>query len=173
MTEYQQQALDFLNACNATMNITLIGPETNSGWGENFKRNKYNVTLKTPKGSMNFDFWDSVNSTEIYHMTLEEFFRKKYKRHLRDSTPYEKIKASKELKAFKETAVLTEYSILACLQKYEVGTMNDFFHEFGYEIHNADDMFRFFNTYNACQKEYQDLCRIFTPEQMEQLREIQ
>ena len=163
MTEYQQQALDFLSACNATIEITLIGAETNRNWGDNLKRNKYNVTLKTPKGSMNFDFWDSAHNTEIYNMSPDEYCMKQRRMHIKHLMPYEQTKLRKELSALKANAVPTEYSILACLQKYEIGTMNDFFHEFGYEIHNAD---------NAVVKEYQDLCRIFTAEQMEKLREI-
>ncbi len=67
----------------------------------------------------------------------------------------------------------TEYDILACLEKYDVGTMDDFMAEFGYEIKSATDMSNFIFTYNAVQKEYRDLCRIFTEEQMEELREIQ
>lgn len=67
----------------------------------------------------------------------------------------------------------TEYDILACLEKYDVGTMDDFMAEFGYEIKTAIDMSNFIFTYNAVQKEYRDLCRIFTEEQMEELREIQ
>ena len=67
----------------------------------------------------------------------------------------------------------TEYDILACLTKYDPGTMDDFFSEMGYEVHDADDIFCFLNTYNAVVKEYRDLCKIFTEEQMEMLREIQ
>ena len=68
---------------------------------------------------------------------------------------------------------LTEYDILACLEKYDVGTMDDFMAEFGYLIKSATDMSNFIFTYNAVQKEYRDLCRIFTEAQMEELREIQ
>ena len=64
------------------------------------------------------------------------------------------------------------YSILSCLEKYDVGSMDDFMHEFGYEIKSAKDLANFIATYNAVVKEYSDLCRIFTPEQMEKLREI-
>ena len=67
----------------------------------------------------------------------------------------------------------TEYSILACLEKYDVGTMDEFMSEFGYEINSATDMANFLLTYNAVQKEYKDLLSIFTEEQMEELREIQ
>ena len=45
--------------------------------------------------------------------------------------------------------------------------------EFGYEIKCAKDMTDFINTYNAVVKEYQDICRCFTDEQIEKLREIQ
>ena len=172
MTEYKQQALDFLKACNATMEITLIGTDINRNWSDNLKRNKYNVTLKTPNGSMNFDFWDSAYNTEICNMTLETYIKKKHKMLLNALTISEANKANKELLERKKAAKPTEYDILACLQQYEVGTMHDFFHEFGYEVHNVDDMFRFMNLYNAVVKEYQDLCRIFTSEQMEKIREI-
>lgn len=66
----------------------------------------------------------------------------------------------------------TEYDILACLEKYDVGTIDDFVSEFGYEVHKWSDVKRIENIYNATVKEYQNLCRIFTPEQMEALREI-
>lgn len=135
MNRYVAQAKEFLEACNATMEIKYVGKEFNSNWGEREKRNKYLFTITTPSGIMEDYFWDSLYNTHN---------RKKP----------------------------TEYSVLSCLQKYDVGTMNDFFAEFGYEIHSADDMFRFLNTYNATVKEYQNLCRIFTPEQIKLLREI-
>ena len=66
-----------------------------------------------------------------------------------------------------------EYDILACLQKYDVGSMDDFMYEFGYEIKCTKDMTNFINTYNAVVKEYQDICRCFTDEQIEAMQEIQ
>lgn len=135
MTEYKKQAIDFLKKSNATMKIEFIGAETNQNWNDNIKRNKYQFTITTPKGSMTGNFWDSLAHTES------------------------KVKP-------------TEYDILSCIEKYDPGTMNDFFDEFGFEIQNADDIFRFLNTYNAVVKEYRDLCRIFTSEQMEELRAI-
>ena len=67
----------------------------------------------------------------------------------------------------------TEYDILACLEKYDVGTIDDFVSEFGFEVHEWADVKRIENTYNAVVKEYQDLCRCFTPEQIEAMQEIQ
>ena len=67
----------------------------------------------------------------------------------------------------------TEYDILACLEKYDVGTIDDFVSEFGYEVHEWADVKRIESTYVAVVQQYNDLCRIFTPEQMEILRGIQ
>ena len=64
----------------------------------------------------------------------------------------------------------TEYDILACLEKYDVGTFEDFVNEFGYESYNLRCAKRI---YKAVTHEYQDLCRCFTEEQLESLREIQ
>lgn len=69
--------------------------------------------------------------------------------------------------------VPTEYDILACLQKYEVGDLEDFILEFGYEIKQRGDLKRIQDTYNAVVREYQDVCRCFTEEQIQELTEIQ
>lgn len=161
MSEYQKQALDFLEKCNAKMEIEFLHVDINQNWNDNAKRNKYRFTITTPKGKMSGNFWDSIHNTEITLMKMDDYSIK------------HRGKAEWLLNAFKAKAVPTPYDILACLQKYEVGTMNDFFDEFGFEIHSADDMFSFMNTYNGVVKEYRDLCRIFTEEQMEMLREIQ
>lgn len=61
-----------------------------------------------------------------------------------------------------------EYDVLACLQKYDVGTYKDFLSEFGYDPEDRHSK----EIYKACVSEYERLCRIFTDEQMEELREI-
>ena len=174
MSKYVKQAKDFLTACNAKMQINFIGADINHNWKENTARNKYNVTITTPKGSMAFDFWDSIINTEIKNMTFEKFCITKYGCYPQDLSTYlhpSRSKATDEWKHVKDSKP-SEYSILACLTKYDPGTMHDFFDEMGYDIDSVDDMFSFMNTYNAVVKEYRDLCRIFTKEQMEMLREI-
>lgn len=136
MTEYQQQALDFLEKCNAKMTITYDCLRVNPLWNDNELRGLYRITLTTPKGRTSFNFWNSVYNTE---------------RHIAPK----------------------EYDILACLEKYDVGTFNDFVNEFGYEVDEYKDKVRANKIYKAVVKEYENLCRIFTEEQMEMLREIQ
>lgn len=62
----------------------------------------------------------------------------------------------------------TEYDILACLQTYDVGSLEDFISEFGYdpELHNTKKI------YNAVCDEYKKVCRCFTEEQIEAMSEI-
>jgi hypothetical protein len=67
----------------------------------------------------------------------------------------------------------TEYDIIACLQKYEVGTIDDFVSEFGYEVHELADVKRIQKTYKAVVNEYKKICRCFTEEQIEAMQEIQ
>ena len=67
----------------------------------------------------------------------------------------------------------TEYDILACLEKYDVGTIDDFVQEFGYTVNEWADVKRIQNIYNAVKRQYKSLCRCFTPEQIEAMREIQ
>ena len=67
----------------------------------------------------------------------------------------------------------TEYDILACLAKYDVGTIDDFVQEFGYEVNEWSDVKRIQNIYNAVKREYKSICRCFTPEQIEAMQEIQ
>ena len=66
-----------------------------------------------------------------------------------------------------------EYDILTCLEKYDVGTIDDFLSEFGYEVNEWSDVKRIQNIYNAVQREYKSICRCFTPEQIEAMQEIQ
>lgn len=67
----------------------------------------------------------------------------------------------------------TEYDILACLQKYELGSFEDFVLEFGYDIEDITNRRNAKQIYNFACREYQKICRCFTDDQIEVLREIQ
>ena len=169
MNEYLEQAKNFLNKANATCKIEFGGVSRNENWKEKEKRNWYDVTLTTPKGTMSFVFWDSIHNTEISMMTLEQYVEKKLRRSFNDMSYTEKKKADAKLKELKEEAVPNVYDVLACLQKYDVGTFEDFCYEFGYD----EDSRTAERIYISVVKEYKELSRIFTEEQMEELCEIQ
>ena len=173
MSEYTQKANEFLNSCPAEMTIIYAGTAPNSNWNDKKPRDMFSFVIKTQRGTMNGIFWDSFHNTELRHMTLDEYCKKKYRRLQRDCTNSELVKAKNELKTIKETVKPSAYDILSCLEKYPVGSMDDFMREFGYEIKCVRDMTNFINTYNAVVEEYNNLCRIFASAQMKALREIQ
>ena len=63
----------------------------------------------------------------------------------------------------------TLYDVLSCLQKYEVGTFEDFCDNYGY--HN--DSITALKTYKAVVKEFQAMERLFNSDELEVLQTIQ
>lgn len=170
MNEYVKQAKDFLTSCNATMEIKYVGLEK-PNWDDK-PHCTYDCIIKTPRGEMKVHFYDSLYNTELLTMTTKQWYEKKYNRYYSGLLPTERMRYEKQFKAKKEQAIPTEYDILSCLTKYDVGSMDDFINEFGYEIKCTEDITKFISTYNAVIKEYNDVRRCFTEEQIEAMSEI-
>lgn len=168
MDEYIEQATEFLQKTNSEMKIEYMGLSVNREWKEKEKRCLYEITLTSPRGSMTFDFWDSIRNAEIKTMTLEAYAEKRYRMPFPSLTQAEKMQANKELASKKKNAVPSVYDVLACLTKSDPGTFEDFCSNFGYD----EDSRTAERIYFAVQKEYTQLTRIFTPGQMEELAEI-
>jgi hypothetical protein len=60
------------------------------------------------------------------------------------------------------------YDVLACFQKYDVGSFEWFCANFGY----STDSITAHKTYKAVCKEYAAMQRLFTTDELEQLQEI-
>jgi len=52
---------------------------------------------------------------------------------------------------------ISVYDVLACLQKYDCGSLSDFAHEFGYDTDKKETE----EIYKACVKEYNGVLRVF------------
>lgn len=63
------------------------------------------------------------------------------------------------------------YDVLSCIQKYDVGTIDDFVSEFGYEFSTWEDVKKTEKTYKAVVREYKGVKRVFG-DCLEELREI-
>ena len=63
----------------------------------------------------------------------------------------------------------TPYDVLSCLQKYDIGSFEDFCNEFGYD----SDSRAAEKTYNAVREEWLNVCRIWNDSEIEELQEIQ
>lgn len=63
----------------------------------------------------------------------------------------------------------TSYDVLACLQKYDVGSFEDFCGDFGYDTDSRTAE----RTYKAVLREYKMVCDLWTSDEIEELAEIQ
>lgn len=62
----------------------------------------------------------------------------------------------------------TNYDILSCLRNYEVGTFENFCSEFDY----SEDYITAEKIYKAVCKEYNNVCKIWSNEEIKELQEI-
>ena len=168
-TEYTRQANDFLERAQATIDIRLIGQMRNQDWKETKLRNAYDITITTPRGTMNLMFWDSIYNTEIYMMSREEYAKKRFKCEYPYLISTDQKKTREELKEKKQEAMPSAYDVLSCVTSYDPGTFEEFCADFGYD----EDSKSAERTYIAVMRECKQLQRIFTVKQMEELAEIQ
>lgn len=63
----------------------------------------------------------------------------------------------------------TNYDILACLEKYDYGSFEDFCNELGYDPYSKKSK----KAYKACEDQYQKLAYMFDEDEMDKLRGIQ
>ncbi len=145
--------------------------------GDKDKRDIYNITLKRGQRKYTFKFGQSIVKSGFY----AQYSRTKY------DIPVEKLSLSdSELKRYVKyhfnhdfgnitgdkivrPIAPTLYDVLACLQKYEVGTFEDFCSDFGYDLDSRTAK----KTYKAVVKEYDKMCSLFNNEELEILTEIQ
>lgn len=167
--EYTKQAEKFLQDANATIKIELQGRAINTMWKEKQLRNLYAVTITTPRGSYTFDFWDSLYNTELTQTTVKQYARKRFRMLYEDMTYEEQKQAFTELAQKQKEARPDCYDVLACLTKYDPGTFEDFCAEYGYD----EDSRTAERIYIAAQNEFANLKRIFDPEQLEAMQEIE
>lgn len=56
----------------------------------------------------------------------------------------------------------SSYDVLACLQKYEIGSFQDFISEYGYNQENLDQYPKILKIYKACIKEYNNVLMLWS-----------
>lgn len=168
MNKYDKQASDFLEKAHAKINIDFIGFAVNTMWKETERRALYRVTISTPRGQMEFDFWDSLFNTKTLMMTKEDYAKKRFRCKYDYLNYSDKVTCVKELARKKEEAKPSEYDVLACMTHGDPGTFANFCADVGYD----EDSMRAMKIYFAVQEEWNKLCRIFTSEQLEELAEI-
>jgi hypothetical protein len=116
-----------------------------------------NTTFKAKLYKHNKYFSDDKEIRDIYKITLR-----------RKNVGSYTFTFGTSINDTKKNITPNAYDVLACLQKYEVSSFEDFCYDFGY---NTDSR-KAEKTYKAVLKEYKNVYRLFS-DVMEQLDEIQ
>lgn len=174
ISSYEQQAIDFLNQTGASIDIKF------NRSGKHFADDKedrdiYTITIKRGSRKFSFDFGQSINKSGFYYTKGRQIipldrsklndinlssFIKKNDHYFLDNGKSDIIHRPE---------APSYYDVLACLQKYDIGSFDDFCSEFGYDIDSRQPD----KTYKAICKEYDNICRLFTDEEIELMQEIQ
>lgn len=174
MTTYEQQAKEFLEATGSTFTFKFLRN------GKHFEDDKedrdiYEITLQRGQRKYTFNFGQSINDSGFYYTKGKKQIpidRKELNTpHLGNvikRKDYDFLNNSKS-DIIHYPKAPNAYDVLSCLQKYEVGTFEDFCGEFGY---NTDSR-KAEKTYNAVKDEWQNVAMLWNESELEQLREIQ
>jgi hypothetical protein len=175
-TNYEKQAMDFLEKTGCTMEIKF---KENRRYFPNDKETRDVYDIKITRGSRawSFEFGNSIADSEF----VAVYGRSRYKipsemrtKSNSEITLYVKWHLQSDFGAVKADHIKrpippSEYSVLSCLTKYDPGSFEDFCSEFGYDSDSktAD------RVYAAVKAEWLNVCRIWNDSEIEELTEIQ
>jgi hypothetical protein len=124
--------------------------------------NATNTEFKAEFVENNFYFEGDKETRDIYRITIKRGNR-------RYSFKFgQSIVNSGYLSVNKKFELPTPYHVLACLEKYEHSTFEDFCNEFGYDTDSRSAK----KIYKACKKQYTKLVELYSESEMDLLREI-
>lgn len=132
------------------------------------KRDVYKITLSRGSRKYTFEFGQSVMNSQYYQDSIQG---RTYTLNggcrtgnysINDIQKYQN--GGQKLTLIKGIEP-TLSDVLACLQKYDVGTFEDFCSEFGYDT----DSKRAEKTYKAVSKEYDKMCSLFSDSELDTL----
>ncbi len=184
MNKYEEAANNFLKETKTKMNVEFIGYKKHFH-SDKDKRDVYSITFTRENRSFSLDFGQSLKNSGLqvvnkrtnklgFVVPTEEYNRiTKNGTHLKllklkinrsKWAPYPLHTCDKIIYPKAPTA----YDVLVCLQKYDVGSFDDFCSDFGYNI----DSITANKTYKAVCKEFESIQRIWSDDEIEKLQEI-
>lgn len=172
-TDYNQQANDFLTKTNTIIKIDFLKYDFHFS-DDKEKRDIYKVEIKRGSRKISFNFGNSINNTGEYigHKNLcnNKFGKYFFTKLEIDGLKKQNFNFINSFCIVKNPKfeIPTNYSILACLQKYDIGSFEDFCSEFGY----SEDSKKSEKLFKAVEKEYSNVCSIWNDEELELLQEI-
>lgn len=170
ISEYEQQAVDFLTKAELEFRAVLIGndcptfckdakTDTDMDKLDTYPRRThihgkhYRCTISSKgRGHVSFDFWNSYSDEEYNALGSKKY------QYGETMLRYDR----------KGKRIPVAYDLLACITKYDPGSFENFCGDYGYDT----DSRKAEETYRAVVKEYAKVCKFFTDAELEQLGEI-
>lgn len=176
ISKYEQQANDFLAKTGVIIDVVFLKHDKHFV-DDKETRDIYEVTIKRDSRSYKFNFGQSIHCSGEY-VVLENLRNKIWIERNTNGKwaftkeEYKKIhnySNSKEIIKNDNFKIPSAYSILSCLQKYEIGTFKNFCDDFGYDT----DSIKASKVYEAVTKEYLEIKTLFNDKELEEMAEIQ
>lgn len=178
-TDYEKQTKDFLTKTGVMFWAKFLRydkyfPDDKEG------RDIYEITLERGQRKFVFTFGQSINNS-VYKCvnsdgkTTHEFKRDRLKSCFDSKGRFQPLLFHRNIfplnseEKILEPKAPTAYDVLACLQKYDVGTFEQFCSEFGYDTDSRTAE----KTYHAVKNEYVNVCALWNEAEVLELQEIQ
>ena len=179
VSTYEQQAIDFLIATNSDIKIEFFKNDYHFE-DDKEKRDIYVITISRGARSYTFNFGQSIAKSTRFQNKLNKRVYSAIGTGIGSNYKYlnpELFPKNKAEELWGDFITIkgekpTDYDILACLQKYDVGTFDDFCDEFGYNDMPLSKAKTVEKIYFACKDEYNRLCALFNEDEMDLLRDI-
>jgi hypothetical protein len=176
ISKYKQQAIDFLAKTGAIIEVSFLKHDKHFS-DDKETRDIYEITIKRDSRSYKFNFGQSIYHSGEY--VVQENLRNKIwieketnGKWAFTKEEYKKIhnySNSKEIHKNENFEAPNAYDILSCLQKYDVGTFENFCGDFGYDT----DSIKANKVYEAVAKEYLEIKALFNDKELEEMAKIQ
>lgn len=166
MNKYDEQAQKFLEKTGTEFKAEFLryGPHFE---GEANKRDIYKITLKRGRREFTFNFGQSVYCSGRWVALQDSIYHaKRGDRSNKLHVPPGGHTTWKRNEKFEEPSA---YNVLACMTKYDPGTLENFCSEFGYDA----DSKKAEKIYLAVIDEYKNLTMLFNEEELQEMAEIQ
>jgi hypothetical protein len=194
MNEYTKQAEDFCKKWNVEIDIKAVDI-CPSPWDEKNDHIRYVVTITRGEKSFKIDFYGSINELEQVRLAaIKKIHPLKYKQykealqpHLRNKLffkdtldavkqilPKEKLIGMINKNETINNLIIKEYDVLASIEKYFEGTIDNFISEFGYDgAKTRKEWRKIEDSYEETIRQANELnCLFPESEAMEELQEI-
>lgn len=165
INEYEQQGIDFLAKTNTDFKAEFVKHDLHFD-GDTDKRDIYKITLRRGSRKVVFNFGQSINNSGRFVLGYKNRFK------FNVMPTWATVPSGYQLREViknPDFAEPTPYSVLACLTKYDVGSLEDFCGEFGYDV----DSKKAEKIYKAVCEEWANVQIMWTDAEIEQLQEIQ